>query len=152
MSVTNPKFDGAEPRPRLRAGPADQAESAAAPMGRMTQASAQGTLGAALTWGRRGHLLGETASTLLPGATAVPLSPLTRGVLWGENSPTANWIKIHCKFPITYFNYSVNVNWNSATVSWQETRTDSFYPNWPQVPHPPEHTRIPQDSSQAPYI
>ena len=50
MRVTNPRFDGAKPMPRLRAGPADQAESAAAPMGRMT---AQGTLGAALTWGIR---------------------------------------------------------------------------------------------------
>ena len=96
VSMTNPRFDGAEPR--LRTGPADQAESAAAPMGRMPQASSQGTLGAALTWGMRGHLLEEKASTPAPGATVVPLSLLTRGVLWGENSPAASRIKIHCKF------------------------------------------------------
>ena len=76
MRVTNPRFDGAKPRPRLRAGPADQAESAAAPMGRMT---AQGTLGAALTWGMRGHLLEEKASTPAPGATAVPLISSHKG-------------------------------------------------------------------------
>ena len=40
----------------------------------------------------------------------------------------------------------MNVNWNSTTVSWQETRTDSFSPNWPQVPHPQNtqgHPRTP---------
>ena len=51
-----------------------------------------------LTWGMRGHLLEEKASTPAPGATVVPLSLLTRGVLWGENSPAASRIKIHCKF------------------------------------------------------
>lgn len=68
-------------------------------MAKVTQASAQRTLGTALDWGMKmGHLLGQKASTPPPGATAVPSSPLTRGVLWGESNPTANGIKIHFEF------------------------------------------------------
>lgn len=48
-------------------------------------------------------------------------------------------LKYILRFLITYFNYSVNVNWSTAPVSWQETRTDSFS-KWPQVPSPRRHS------------
>lgn len=64
-------------------------------MGRMTASGNPG--GSPHLWGMRGHLLEEKASTPAPGATVVPLSPLTRES-YGEKIVLLLVGLKHCKF------------------------------------------------------
>lgn len=78
------------------------------------QVSAEGTPRAARVLEPKEGISSETESST-PQKPLLSFQPhLTGSFMWEESNLPANGFKMLLSFPIIYFNYSVNINWNST--------------------------------------